>query len=176
MISVDKKRKIVVELVEKLQKAQGVYLVNFEGMTVAETLNFRRNLKKEGIEMKVAKNTLILKALGEVEGLEIAEDKFFGQSALILGYDDAVAPARIIKKAFEEKERPSLKAALIEGQAFDGSQLKTIASLPSRTDLIAGILGSLNAPASGIVGAVNAVMRDLISVIDEVAKKQNNAA
>ncbi len=61
---------------------------------------------------------------------------------------------------------------MIEKQVYDGKRLDEIAKLPSRNDLIAGILGSIQAPASGIVGAINAVMRDLVSVIDQIEKKK----
>lgn len=175
MVTTEQKKKIVEDLVEKLGKANGVYLVDFGGMTVAETIKFRRTLKEKGVEMKVAKNTLLKRALDSIEGLDIPEDKYFGPSAFVLGYEDPTAPAKLIKESFDKNEKPALKAALVEGQYFDGSRLKEVATMPSRADMIASIIGSIHAPISGIVGSINAVMRDLSSVIEEVAKKQNAA-
>jgi large subunit ribosomal protein L10 len=86
--------------------------------------------------------------------------------------NNPVAPAKIIKKYFDDKQKLALKACYIEDQYFSGDKLSVIAALPSKNELIAGILGSLNAPVSGIVGAINAVIRDLVSVIDEISKKQ----
>jgi large subunit ribosomal protein L10 len=83
-----------------------------------------------------------------------------------------VAPAKIIKTYFDKNKKLSLKAAYIEGQYYDGKQLNLLATLPSKSEIVAGILGSINAPASGIVGVLNAVVRDLVSVIDEISKKQ----
>lgn len=83
-----------------------------------------------------------------------------------------MAPAKIIKKYFDDKKKLALKACYIEDQFFDGAKLNDLASLPSKKEIIAGILGAINSPASGIVGAINAVMRDLVSVVDQIAKKQ----
>lgn len=175
MITKEKKHEIVAELKDKLQGVKGFYLVDFAGMTVAQSIKFRRQLKEKNIGFKVAKNTLINIALKE-SGVDftIPDEKFAGASAIMVGYDDATAAAKILRDYLEKEkqEKPALKAAVIEGQYFDGSQLKTVADLPTREDMIAAILGSLNAPASGIVGTINAVMRDVASLIEEVAKKK----
>ena len=92
---------------------------------------------------------------------------------MILANDDATAPAKIIKKIFDKTGLLGLKAAFIEGQLYDEKQLNLVASLPSRTELMAGILGSLQSPISCIVGSLNAVIRDLASLIEEVAKKKS---
>ena len=172
MITKDKKQQTVAELVEKLQGAKGVYFVDFAKITVAQMIGIRRQMKDAGILVKVAKNTLLLRAWKEVSEVEFDEKMLFGQTAMVISYDDAIAPAKIIKTFYEKEDKLRLKLAVIEGQLFDGKDLKTIASLPSRADLIAGILGSLQSPISGIVGSINAVMRDLASVIEEAAKKK----
>ena len=84
----------------------------------------------------------------------------------------AVAPAKIIKKYFDNNKKLALKACYIEDQFYDGTKLNDLASLPSKKEIIAGILSAINSPASGIAGAINAVMRDLVSVVDQIAKKQ----
>ena len=83
-----------------------------------------------------------------------------------------VAPAKIIKKYFEASKKFELKACYIEDQFYDGSRLSELATLPSKEEIIAGILGSLNSPASGIVGAINAVFRDLVNVVDQISKRE----
>ncbi|MCX7735906.1 MAG: 50S ribosomal protein L10 [Candidatus Kapabacteria bacterium] len=172
MVTQEKKRQIVAELVEKFRKAQGFYLVDFMGMNVESAVVFRRDLKKSSMELKVAKNTLIKRALSEIGSFNIPEAKYKGATGVIFGYDDPVAPAKVIKDQFEKNNIPSLKAAVIEGVYYDGSQLKQLASLPSKPQLIAGILGSLTSPVSGIVGSINAVLRDVAYLVEEVAKKK----
>ena len=78
----------------------------------------------------------------------------------------------IIKKYFDKTEKPKLKSAIIESVVYDAKSLNQLASMQTKPEIIAGILGSLNSPASGLVGVLNAVMRDLSSVIEEVAKKK----
>ena len=176
MVSKQKKQEIVAELAEKLKKAHGVYVVDFTKMTVAETYKFRKAVRAKDLEYRVAKNTLIKRAMKEVGGFNIPDENMFGQSGLILGYDDPTTPAKVLKEFSAKGGKPVLKAAVLDGQFFDGSQLETVASLPTRADLISGIIGSIGAPASGIVGAINAIMRDLASVIEEVARKKSDAA
>jgi large subunit ribosomal protein L10 len=172
MLTLDHKKKIVEELIEKFKRAQSYYLVDFTGMTVKDSLLFRRELRKEKIEFRVAKNTMILRALKEMEALVVPEKTLTGQTGIIFGYEDSVAPARLLKVQVEKFNKPTLKAAVLEGAYYEGSQLNKLAALPSKKDLMASIVGSLQSPISGIVGAINSVMRDLANVIEEAAKSK----
>ena len=172
MITIQKKREIVEDLVGRFKRAQGYYLVDFVGMTVSQAIAFRRALKKSGMEYRVAKNTLIKRALEQTGGSPIPAKNFFGASGVVFGYDDPIAPAKVIRDISEKSEKPKLKAAVIEGVFYDGSLLKTIAAMPSKPEIISGIIGSLHAPISGIVGSINAVLRDVASLVEEVAKKK----
>ena len=175
MITKQTKVQLVAELVELLKGATGVYVVDFTTMSVAETNIFRAAIRDKELTYKVAKNTLLKRAFAEVGINNVPDANMFGQSGLVLCYDDPTVGAKVIKQVSEKSNKPRLKAAVLDGQFFDGSELQTLAKLPSKADMIAGIIGSIAAPASGIVGAINAVMRDLASVIEEVAKK-NDAA
>lgn len=175
MISKTRKKEIVEGLIEKFKKASGVFLVNFNKMTVEEAISLRRSFREKDVEYRVAKNTLIKRALAEVEGFDFPDEIFVGQTAIAFGYEDPVAPGKVIKAIFDKFEKPSLKAAIIDSRYFDGSKLNEIAALPTRNDLMASIVGCINAPASGIVGAINAVLRDVAYLVEEVANKQNAA-
>jgi large subunit ribosomal protein L10 len=172
MVTIEQKKQIVAELVEKFNATDSFYLVDFTGMTVAQSIAFRRELKKQGIAFKVAKNTLIARALTDTGKMNISENVLKGQTAIIFPGEDSVAPAKMIKQQFDKIQKPVFKGAVLEGVFYDGSQLNLLASLPGKKELIASILGSLNSPVSGIVGAINAVIRDLASVIEEVAKQK----
>ncbi len=176
MITRDKKRQIVEDLVEKLKQSTSVLLVDFETMTVDDAITLRRAFKEKGVQYKVAKNTLIKRALQEVENFPFPDEVLKGQTGVAFGIEDPVAPGKVLKEIFDKLEKPKFKAAIVDGRLFESNQLKELAAIPSREDMIASIIGSISAPASGIVGAINAVMRDLVSVIEEVAKKQNQAA
>ena len=173
MISKAKKQVIVDGLVANFKKASGYYIVDFKGMTVEDSIRFRRELKKNGVIFKIAKNTLIKRALDGIEdSVALPDNILTGQSGIIFGFDDPVSPSKIIKEQFDKFNRPVLKGTVIEGEYFDGSKLNVLATLPTKLDVMASIVGSLQAPISGIVGSINAVMRDLASIIEECAKKQ----
>jgi large subunit ribosomal protein L10 len=173
MIKLEQKKEIVSELIELLKPASGIYFVDFARLSVQETSDIRKEFFKVSAKMRIAKNTLISRAIAEIEGLELPDEYLKGQTAIIIASGDATAPAKIIKRIFDKTERLGLKAAIIEGQVYEGKQLNLVASLPSREELMAGILGSLQSPASGIVGSINAVIRDLASLVEEVAKKKS---
>ncbi|MGE3800358.1 MAG: 50S ribosomal protein L10 [Candidatus Kapaibacterium sp.] len=175
----EQKIAVVDELSEMFEGAVGFYSIDFTGLNVADTIELRREFKNAGVRYRVAKNTLIKRALSEREEYsdEVLE-RLVGQTGVAIGYEDPAAPARILKKFIEDKkaEKPKLNFAVIEGTIYNGDQLKQVAAMPSRQDIMASILGSLQAPVSGIVGSINAVMRDLASMIEEVAKKQAEAS
>ena len=118
------------------------------------------------------KNTLARKALEQLTGYDHVFDKLVGPTGIAYSYDDPSAPAKIIKKFSEKTGKLKLKIAVVEKQVYDAAKLEQLASMPTRKEIIAAILGSLNSPASGIVGAVNAVARDLVYVIDAIEKKK----
>lgn len=173
MITREIKRKKVEELVQKFRQALTYYFIDFSGMNVESTQQFRRELKKNKMELKVAKNTLIRRAMSEAGNPPELSEGFFAPTGIIFCYDDPVQPAKILKERFEKFQIPVFKCAIVEGVVYGPDQLKTLASLSSKTDIIAGILGSLNSPISGIVGAINTVIRDLAYLIEEVAKKKS---
>jgi len=173
----EQKAEVVKEVSEMLEGASGLYSIDFTGLNVEDAIRLRREFKKVGVKYKVAKNTLIKRALAETGKYDHVLDRFVGQTGIIVGYDDPASPARVLNDFIDPKrEIPKLNFAVLEGEVFEGGQLKELASMPSRMDLLGSIVGALDAPVSGIVGAINAVMRDLASVIEEVAKTKEGVA
>lgn len=174
----EQKKEVVRQLTELFDNATGVFSIDFTGLNVADTIALREEFTEAGVNYRVAKNTLIKRALEEIGGYDDITDRLVGQTGIAVGYDDPAEPARVLQKFLDDRkaETPAMNFAVIEGVVYDGNRLKEVASMPSRQDLMAAIVGSLHAPVSGIVGAINAVMRDLASVIEEVAKKQDAEA
>jgi large subunit ribosomal protein L10 len=166
------KEAIVAEVADKVARATAMYFADFTGLTVGEASELRREFRKAGIEYTVVKNTLAKKALEQVTGYDRVYEKLVGPTGIAFSYDDAVAPAKIIKKFSEKSGKLKLKVAILEKQVFDGSKLDELSKLPTRGELMAGVLGSIQAPISGIVGAIGAVARDLVNVIDAIEKKK----
>lgn len=169
------KEAIVAEVAEKLKRATAMYIADFTGLTVEEETELRREFRRAGIEYRVVKNTLAKKALERVSGYDRVYENLVGPTGIAFSYDDAVAPARIIKKFSEKSGKLALKVAVLERQVFEGAQLEQLSKLPTRKDLMAGVAGSLQAPISGIAGAIAAVLRDLVNAIDAIEKKEKAA-
>jgi large subunit ribosomal protein L10 len=168
----NEKSDVVSEVTEMMENSTAIFLTDYDGINVEDINDLRNQFRDEGVKYKVFKNTLFKRALKESGKYEKLAEHLAGMTAFAFTDENPVAPAKIIKKYFDKNKKLSLKACYIEGEYYDGSNLDTLALLPSKNDLVASIIGSINAPASGIVGAINAVMRDLISVIDEVSKRK----
>ena len=168
----NEKSEIISEIKELLESSSGVYLTDYNGINVEDITDLRNQFRKEGVRYKVFKNSLVKRALTESGRFTKLADHLSGMTGFAFTTTNAVAPAKIINKYFGNKEKLALKACYIEGEYYDSSKLKALANLPSKQELIAGILGSLNAPVAGIAGAINAVMRDLVSVVDQISKRQ----
>ena len=172
MVTKSKKQEIVAELIEQISNANSFYFIDFIGMPVKQQEIMRNELKAKNTTMRVAKNTLIKRAFDAAEGVELPFEKLVGMTALVLGNDDPLAPAKVLKEIVDKNKMPRFKGAVIEGQYFDETNLKTLAEMPSKPEIIASILGSLDAPITGIIGSINATISDLASIIESVAKKQ----
>ncbi|MEW6507481.1 MAG: 50S ribosomal protein L10 [Bacteroidota bacterium] len=165
-----------VEFVNKIKElvnnSYGVFLVDYRGVTVEDINKLRVNFRKEGVTYKVFKNTLFKKALEQLGRYEKFNEQLVGMIGVAFVGENFVAPAKIIKKHYDDTKKFVFKGCYIDNNFYGADQLDTLASMPTKEEIIAGIIGSVNSPASGIVGAINAVIRDLVIVIDEVSKKK----
>lgn len=163
---------MISEIKELLESSSAVYLTDYHGINVEDISSLRNQFRNEGVQYKVYKNTLVKRALDEMGKYDKIADHLTGMVGFAFTTTNPIAPAKIINKYFGDKEKLSLKACYVEGEYFDGSQLKTLATLPTKNELIASIMGSLNSPVSGIVGTINAVMRDLVSVVEQISQRE----
>ena len=168
----NEKSEIISEIKELLESSTAIYLTDYSGINVEDVSELRNQFRNEGVRYKVFKNTLVKRALDEAGKYEKIADHLTGMTGFAFASSNPLAPAKIINKYFSDKEKLSLKACYVEGEYFDGNQLKTLATIPTKNELIAGILGSINSPVSGIAGAINAVVRDLVNVVDQISKRQ----
>ncbi|HOJ04307.1 MAG TPA: 50S ribosomal protein L10 [Bacteroidota bacterium] len=174
----EQKIQVIEETTARLEKAVGLYLVSFSGLTVEKANQLRSEFFKIGVEYKVVKNTLLKRSMQNVGGYDGTFTYLANQTGVVFAYDDPIEPARVLKKFVKDNEgKISVKACVIDKDVFDGERLNDLASLPTREDLIAGIIGTIAAPASGIVGAINAVITGIVNVVDAIEKqKQEQAA
>jgi large subunit ribosomal protein L10 len=146
----------VAEIKEKLAKAQGVVLADYQGLTVEEDTELRKKLREAGVEYKVYKNTMVTLAAKEV-GLEGVVSYLEGPVAMAFSYDDATVAARVVNDFAKDHKKIELKAGIVEKQVYGAEQIKAIAAIPSREVLIAQLLGSFKAPLSNLAYLLNAI-------------------
>jgi len=168
----EEKEQIVAEVSELVGKARGMFFTDFSGLTVQQATELRREFRKSGIDYRVVKNTLIRKALENATGYDKVYDRLAGPTGVAFAYEDPVSPAKIIQKFSEKHSKLSLKVCVLEREVYDGARLDELAKLPTRKELMAGILGCIQSPLAGVPTVINAVMRDLASVIGEIEKKK----
>ncbi|MTI80726.1 MAG: 50S ribosomal protein L10 [Firmicutes bacterium] len=166
------KEQMVTEIKERLDKAKVVVLADYSGVTVDEVTKLRAELRKAGCELKVTKNTLTKIAADEI-GIEGLDSFLEGPTVMTFGYDDAVAAAKIVNKYSKDlKEKLEIKAGVLEGSVVNVDQIKELAELPPREELLAKVVGGMQAPLYGFANVLSANLRDLVHVVEAVRKKK----
>ncbi|HAP03260.1 MAG TPA: 50S ribosomal protein L10 [Lachnospiraceae bacterium] len=145
MAKVELKQPVVDEISEQIKDAQSVVLVDYRGLTVAQDTDLRKQLREAGCTYKVYKNTMMKRAFAGTD-CEQLSDLLEGTNAIAISKDDATAPARIITKVAKDAPALEIKAGIVEGSYYDAAGMKTIASVPSRDELLSRLLGSLQSP------------------------------
>lgn len=158
------KQVIIDEIKEKLEKAQSAVVIDYMGITVAEADAMRKKLREADVDYTVYKNTLVKRAI-EGTAYEGLGESLEGPSAFAFSYDDATAPARVLNGVIKEYKKMEFKAGVIEGELFDAEGVKQIADIPSRDELIAKFMGSIQSPITNFA-----------RVLNQIAEKDGEAA
>lgn len=173
------KQAVVAQLKEQLESAKGVVLTSYKGLTVAQDTELRRELREAGVSYHVVKNTMLRIAAKEA-GIEGIEEHLEGTTAFAFSTEDAVAPAKVIcgfikKNKLEDAEVLTVKVGMVEGKVIGVDEVKALAALPSREELIAKLLGSMNAPISNTVNVLQGVIRNAVYVLDAISSQKESA-
>ncbi len=164
MAKVEAKQPIVAEISELLDGAKGAVLVDYLGLTVEQDTALRKQLREAGVTYKVYKNTMVNFAIKGTE-FEALASHLEGPTALAVSKDDATAPARILFNFSKNAEALELKAGVVEGTYYDEENIKVIATIPSRDELISKFLGSIQSPITNFA-----------RVIKQIAEKNEEVA
>lgn len=158
--AIEMKKGVVAEIAEKLQKSASCVVVDYKGLKVEEVTELRNKFREAGIDYKVYKNTLVRRAAAEVGNMAQFDDvNLVGTNAIAFGYEDPVAPAKIVNDFAKTHPKLELKMGFVEGEFYDAENIKKLAEIPSREELIAKLLGSLKAPVSNFVYLVDAIAK-----------------
>lgn len=149
------KKVVVGEIQEKLSNSASSVVVEYRGLSVAEVTELRRQLRAEGVEFKVYKNSMLTRA-AEAAGFEGLSEHLVGPNAIAFS-DDAVAPSRILAKFAKKHDALVLKAGVVEGEVVDTTVIKELSTLPNREGMLSMLLSVLQAPVSSFARTVKAV-------------------
>ncbi|OVE59975.1 50S ribosomal protein L10 [Chryseobacterium mucoviscidosis] len=152
----DQKVVAIQEIKDLLQDAKVVYVADLEGLNAGKSSDFRRQAFKQNIKVKVVKNTLLQKAMEQIEGVDYSEmfQSFKGNSAIMIA-ETASAPAKLIRDFRKKEEKPALKSAFVQETFYVGdNNLEMLANIKSREEMIGEIIGLLQSPIQRVVSAL----------------------
>ena len=166
------KEQLVTELKEKIGGAQALYYTDFTGLNVKRMTELRRRLRKANVEYVVIKNTLALRAVNE-SGL--VGSKLKGPTGLVMA-KDAVGAAKVLSDFAKENDaKPTVKGGMLDGASIDAAQVKRLAAMPSREQMLAELAAGLQAPLSAMLGAMNGVLMTFAGALDALKTQREGA-
>ena len=154
MAKVEIKKPIVEEIAASIKDAQSVVLVDYRGLTVEQDTKLRKELREAGVTYKVYKNTMMNFAFKGTD-FESLAPYLEGPSAVAISSTDATAPARVLAKFAKTADKLEIKAGIVEGTLYDADGMKSIASIPSRDELLSKLLGSIQSPIANFARVMN---------------------
>lgn len=161
---------------EELHASQGVFIIDYTGLSVKETQQMRRDLRAAQAQMKVFKNNIVRRALKEADMPEI-DSMLEGSCAFVFFGEDPVGPAKVIKEVAKTVETVQFKGGISDGAVLSQEQVVAIADLPSKEEMIAKLLGSFMSPLQGLVQVCTGPARGAITALSRIEEqKQNEAA
>ena len=161
----------VAELKELLKAAKGIVFVNYSGLTVAEDTKLRSAMREAGVKYSVAKNTFIRIAAKEV-GIEGLEAILEHNTAVAVSNEDPVAVAKLLSDFAKDHKALELKGGILDGKLISVDEVKALAALPSREELLAKMLGSMQAPISGLANVLQGTIRNFVYVLEAVRQEK----
>lgn len=163
-----RKESEVREFVDGLKNAKSVVFADLSALKVNDASAFRRNAKKEDVGVSTAKKTLLRIALKEA-GVTVVDPKALGGSvSMLFGFSDAVAPAKVLEAFRKDHENVKVLGGLLDGALMSADEIKALAKLPSKQELLAKLVGTLNAPVSGFVNVLAGNLRGLVTALNAI--------
>jgi large subunit ribosomal protein L10 len=167
------KEQLVTELKVKIKNAPALYYTDFTGLNVKRMTELRRRMRKANVEYVVIKNTLALRAVNE-SGL-VAE-RLRGPTGLVVA-TDAVAAAKLLQDfAKENDQKPTVKGGMLAGKAIAVAQVKQLASMPSREQMLAQLGAGLQSPMAAFAGALNGLLYMFAGALEALHQQRGGSA
>jgi large subunit ribosomal protein L10 len=162
-------------LEQRLRSSTVVILTDYRGLTVGEIGALRGKLRGASLEYRVAKNTLLSRAAERV-GVNGLEPHLTGPTAVVFGNDDPGVPARLLQEFIRQYRKLEVKGGFVEGQALDAAQVQALATLPTKTELLARVVGAVQGPLYSLVSVLVAAPRGLVTALEAIRKQREAAS
>jgi large subunit ribosomal protein L10 len=172
-LNIEEKKQIVGELHEKFADATIVILTDYKGLDVTTINQLRKNLREADVEYQVVKNSLMSRA-SEKTNIALIKDNFKGPSAIALGYNDPVAPAKILTEFAKKNDKLEIKIGVMKDKILDLDSIKALSALPSREQLLAQVLSAINGVPTAFVRALNDVPCRLLNVLNAIKEMKES--
>ncbi len=174
-MQIAEKQRVVEDLGARIEGAKCLYLTDFTGLDVAQMTELRRQLTQAGVEYVVVKNTLARRALadGPYSGLS---EHLEGPNAFAMSTADVVSAAKVLTEFAKQAERPRIKAGAIEGRIVSLDEIRRLAELPPREELLAQVVGYARAPIAGLVYTLNGLLAKFVRTLEAVRVQKEAGA
>ncbi len=169
------KEQTVQEITEKLQNSMTAVITDYRGLNVAQATKLRNELREVNVEYKVLKNTLTKIAAQNI-GLAELNPYLEGPTAIAFSTDDPVAPAKVLARFSKDNKALEIKGGVLEGKVVSLDQIKALADLPSRDELLAQVLRGMQSPLVGMANVLSGPLRNMANVLDAVRKEKEAQA
>lgn len=166
------KKETVKTIAQKLKDAKGVYLTDFQGITVEQVNELRRTFDKDKVEYKVVKNSILHFALKEVFPDYDFDMALKGNTSVVFSFKDPVSPAKTINEFFKKYKNPKAKRAIVEGKIFDQKSVEKLADIPSKEELMRNLVGSMQSPIYNFVYVLNGIISNFVYTVDAIKQKK----
>lgn len=168
------KEAMVQEIQERLSKAQGAVLADYRGLNAEEMTQLRREARNAQVEFKVLKNTLVILAAKALD-MDDLVPYLNGPTAFAFGYEDPVAPAKVLGEFAKKNKALEIKGGIVEGRVVAAAAVTDLANLPGREQLLSMVLRGMQGPIYGMVNVLQGNIRNLVYALEAV-RKQKEAA
>lgn len=156
------------KIAEKLSRSRSVVFTDYKGLKMSHLSDLRNKLREQNAELSVTKNTLLNIASKEAGLPELPKEITEGPIATLFSFEDEISPLKILVKALKDAQLGKIKGGILNNEFLDGLAIMKLASLPSKLELQAKVVGSLSSPLYGIVGVLHANLRNLVYALDQV--------
>ena len=170
----DDKTAIVSELNDSFNRATFTVVTDYCGLTVSELQELRIQLRGCDSEIRIAKNTLLKRAVADT-ACDMLVDDFTGTTAVVMGYDDPVAPAKAVAKFAEEHEKMQIRSAALDGEKISTEDMIALSKLPSKEVLLGQFLSVLNSVPTGLVQVLSGVPRTFLYGLQAIKEQKEQA-